>query len=127
LINALFHTAATAASPRKRAVVGIARYTKDQVKDLLRKRFRTAIAARENELMSIAALPDLKSKGSTREGFVGVAFDQEIGEKFIKEIDPPEGVESAEGGGEKGDPREQFMMELLRRFGQAKGGEENGE
>ncbi len=123
-IDAFFETAAVAADPVKRATTGVARLSERQIRDMLGKRLRTATSTADMELTSLAALPKLKgsdSSGSRRIGFVGVALTEEIGEKFIKDIDiPKSGAEKQEMSSD--DQLLQFQ-EMLRQLQSRQGTE----
>jgi hypothetical protein len=97
-IDAFFSTVANASDPNKRSNTGISRLSEPEVRELLRDRLATVIAASESSA-SLASLPDLKfgedgeelSDGGQRIGFVGVALTRDIGEELIRTIIIPPG------------------------------------
>jgi hypothetical protein len=105
LIDAFFQEIASAADPVKRNTTGIARFTEEELRGQLLKRFLGALNTSASSLTSLAALPELKggTKGSQRVGFVGVAFlSEEQGRQFINTMPVAEsgvakGVESPQG------------------------------
>ncbi len=89
LIDAFFQEIANAADPVKRNTTGIARFSEEDLRKQLLKRFLGALNTSASSLTSLAALPELQggTKGSQRVGFVGVAFlSEEQGRQFINTL-----------------------------------------
>ncbi len=118
-IDTFFSTVANATDADKRKMTGIGRIQKTRLKEILRDRFGTAIAAAQNGKVSLSALPDLQADGksSQRLGFVGVALTRAIGEDLIRDIDIPEGKPA------DSDPNAEFMAEFLKKIQTQQGGE----
>lgn len=110
-LDAFFQFAANAADPAKRTNTGIARLTINQVKSTLKKRLNQALATSVRGYTSLASLPELKgdSTSSERVGFIGIALNREVGEKFIEGINIPHGLADMPGDNESSGSLEQLM------------------
>lgn len=93
-IDAFLQYAGSASDPVQRTITGIARLSRDRVKNMLRARLNQALGTAMTGPLSLVSLPDLKTNGSKsqRIGFVGTALTQEVGERFIEGIKIPDGL-----------------------------------
>jgi hypothetical protein len=118
-IDALFQSYASCGDPVLRSITGLGRLSKDEAKDLLRRRLQTAMGTGgEKGKVALAALPELgtsdnKKTRSNRLGFIGAALTQDIGTELINKL------QIAEGLNEKGvvaQPQEQISLSNLLRM-----------
>jgi len=98
-IDAFFQVFANSGDPVQRSITSFARLSKDEVRDLLRRRLQTAIGygSEKGKVALAAALPELdrleeKLTRSKRIGFVGAALTQEIGTELINKLQIADGL-----------------------------------
>lgn len=96
-VDAFLTFAGNVSDPVARATTGIARLSNEFAKDMLRSRLSQALGTALTDRSALASLPDLQGEASEskRQGFVGVALDAEVGEKFIQGLNIPEGIREA--------------------------------
>ena len=124
-LDAFFQFAAIAADPAKRVNTGIARFTVNGVKGILKKRLNQALGTSVRGYTSLASLPEIKSEAtdSQRVGFVGVALTREVGEKFVEGISISHGLaDMGEGDG----ARASIEQQLMKMLGKLPGGGGSG-
>jgi hypothetical protein len=122
LIDAFFQEIASAADPVKRNTTGIARFTEEDLRGQLLKRFLGVLNTSASSRTSLAALPELKgggTKGSQRTGFVGVAFlSEEQGRQYIDTM--PIAQSGVAMGGRLSRKEPSDLMGLLRMLSDSK-------
>ncbi len=130
-IDAFFQTYASAGDSVMRAITGISRFSKDEMRDLLRKRLQAAVGAGgEKGKVALAALPELsklenKLTNSNRVGFVGVALTQEIGIELINKLLIADGLSDKEFSSHS--QQQDQLMNLLKMIRSSPNGDSLGE
>lgn len=107
--------------PVKRASTGVARLSRTEAQELLRKRLHQCVGTALAGSSTLISLPPLKSEKShsQRVGFTSVALTQELGEKFIEGINIPQGL----GTDSNNAPSMNDLMALLLAAQRGEGGE----
>ena len=95
-INAFFDYLTNAASSRMRTTTGLARLTKDEMKEKVGTFGRKALNSKLKGIGPLAALPELKEKG--RRGTVGVVFGDNLLNDLQQHADIAEGLSESRGG-----------------------------
>jgi hypothetical protein len=87
-------------SPLKRITTGIGLFSESAAKALIRRRLQQCVARAMTGSIILLSLPPLRSPdtSSQRIGFVGTLLAQDLGEKFIEEIQIAEGLSEPSPG-----------------------------
>ncbi len=91
-------------NPLKRIATGVALFSEAAAKALVRRRLQQCVARAMTGSTILLSLPPLRSPHtqSQRIGFVGTLLTQDLGEKFIEEIQIAEGLSESSEAEEKG-------------------------
>jgi hypothetical protein len=90
-LDAFFEFAFSVSDKTMRATTGVGRLSEESAKDMLHERLATATASAVTSSLDLSAV---RSTGSGRQnvvGFTSVAFEEQFGEAFIRDLTIPKG------------------------------------